>query len=967
EKNPGQDTNTENEKQEQGNDNTTQGEGQNSEQNNEQESTQKEIDMGKVFYIGDSWMVQMSNLGIINKDYTLAKGGAGTTDAYFRNNLKSAMKEDASAIVVMLGLNGVNINGMKDYLNLLSSTYPDKPIYALRVFYVGAGYQSGKITATDYNAKIDAYNQELAQYCGTLGNVTYVDATEGLLTGNVLNQTYIAKGDTFHLNSEGYKLLYGNIKEGIKAGGGNLAFGSVTAESRRLTYIPKDQFDAKMAAYEASGDREVFKYFTLDEEENAVVASWTKTTGRFTTDYGGRTTASVQSGYDSRYGELSGGQASFTEYVATTTAINYKSMVSAYTLPFEYIWALLVMGEDNDFVGDLARMAYNSEIDIGIYDSVTITKNIDTRNYTVEVETVVDGGSPSYSYSEHTDTSVIVTEQNMLQYDIAYADVWIVEVGVKYNYSHSEEKYSNSISITDEDWGPTTTTTHTYTRQDGTEKTTTTSTRSRIINQVNNSTQHIYHNKYERTEPVVRGKVDIDENTSDNFVKAIRRSKNAFRLLTTSNTTKDWLCDILRENVDTTNMVDLTRALLIKAVDPDAEIDFDFSIFKPGSFSDMSVMSSATIGWAWLVSFENSALLAYKEGRTTDYRSSRYIYECITEDKKQYIMHDDLGTGFRNRNYGFGVCFYVGRQGKFQNQGYFAERGIDITAPQYQTYGVSKIDVEIVDEISIQMWREWKELARKKAQNVGVELKEYQIDAIVNIMYQYGPNRSYINSFLAAYKKSGLNETALKNSYPGTKDRKDKIVHLFITGEYITSDGRVLSPADYGGGDGSGVGGYMSALLCNPGVARKTSLYGNDPYHVQQLKHVHRGLDIAVPQGTPIVALGSGTVVESRFQGRNKTGKKGDNGEGRGYYIRIDHGNGYCTLYQHCLKLLVPVGTKVTKGQKIALSGDTGGSSGPHLHLEVWVPHGQGDPNWKNIPNWDVVNPETFDYSKLPQ
>ncbi|MCI8273598.1 MAG: M23 family metallopeptidase, partial [Clostridia bacterium] len=223
--------------------------------------------------------------------------------------------------------------------------------------------------------------------------------------------------------------------------------------------------------------------------------------------------------------------------------------------------------------------------------------------------------------------------------------------------------------------------------------------------------------------------------------------------------------------------------------------------------------------------------------------------------------------------------------------------------------------------------------------------------------YQYGPNRSYINSFLAAYKKSGLNETALKNSYPGTKDRKDKIVHLFITGEYITSDGRVLSPSDYGAGsegDGSGIGGFMDALLTNSGNKRNKHNYGNDAFHVQQLGHRHRGLDIGSAQGTPIVALGSGTVEVATYN------------SARGYYVRINHGNGYGTLYQHCSKLLVSAGTKVTKGQKIALVGNTGQSYGAHLHLEVWVPHGQGDDNWGNKV-WDVVNPETFDYSKLPQ
>ncbi|MBQ0005414.1 MAG: peptidoglycan DD-metalloendopeptidase family protein [Clostridiales bacterium] len=88
---------------------------------------------------------------------------------------------------------------------------------------------------------------------------------------------------------------------------------------------------------------------------------------------------------------------------------------------------------------------------------------------------------------------------------------------------------------------------------------------------------------------------------------------------------------------------------------------------------------------------------------------------------------------------------------------------------------------------------------------------------------------------------------------------------------------------------------------------------------------VHQGLDMAAPTGTPIYAADGGTVTISGWQ------------SGYGYVIYIDHGNGRETRYGHNSKLLVPAGTKVYKGQQIALCGSTGNSTGPHLHFEIRI------------------------------
>ena len=87
--------------------------------------------------------------------------------------------------------------------------------------------------------------------------------------------------------------------------------------------------------------------------------------------------------------------------------------------------------------------------------------------------------------------------------------------------------------------------------------------------------------------------------------------------------------------------------------------------------------------------------------------------------------------------------------------------------------------------------------------------------------------------------------------------------------------------------------------------------------------HTHKGMDIAAPYGTKIVAAAKGTVTYSGWMG------------GYGNLIIITHENGIQTYYGHCSKLCVKVGKEVEAGDTIALVGSTGFSTGNHLHFEI--------------------------------
>lgn len=90
----------------------------------------------------------------------------------------------------------------------------------------------------------------------------------------------------------------------------------------------------------------------------------------------------------------------------------------------------------------------------------------------------------------------------------------------------------------------------------------------------------------------------------------------------------------------------------------------------------------------------------------------------------------------------------------------------------------------------------------------------------------------------------------------------------------------------------------------------------------------HTGLDIAAPVGHPVIACAEGKVI---FTGTRKRFRR------YGNTVMLDHGKGVYTYYAHLSEINVKKGQTVRKGQKIALVGNTGRSTGPHLHLEVRV------------------------------
>ena len=113
-----------------------------------------------------------------------------------------------------------------------------------------------------------------------------------------------------------------------------------------------------------------------------------------------------------------------------------------------------------------------------------------------------------------------------------------------------------------------------------------------------------------------------------------------------------------------------------------------------------------------------------------------------------------------------------------------------------------------------------------------------------------------------------------------------------------------------------------TAAWVNPNpTAAVTSCFG------PRWGRMHEGVDLAAPDGAPILAAGAGTVVRA------------GPAEGYGNAVLIDHGDGFLTHYGHLSRIAVRVGEHVAAGQQIGDEGSTGHSTGPHLHFEVHQGH----------------------------
>ncbi len=170
----------------------------------------------------------------------------------------------------------------------------------------------------------------------------------------------------------------------------------------------------------------------------------------------------------------------------------------------------------------------------------------------------------------------------------------------------------------------------------------------------------------------------------------------------------------------------------------------------------------------------------------------------------------------------------------------------------------------------------------------------------------------YFSTSISTYGEDGLNQELVEIEYIDNMKVKETVVATTVVKEPVTEvtqrgtvyNGTIVEP-------GSGV--YIWPMISFRWSRGFTGQYP-----------AHNGIDLAANTGTPIMAVDNGVVTKVVY-----------GSSGYGYYVEVDHGTGYQSLYAHCSALYVYVGQQVTQGQVIAAIGSTGWSTGPHIHFEI--------------------------------
>lgn len=236
-------------------------------------------------------------------------------------------------------------------------------------------------------------------------------------------------------------------------------------ETIKLTYTDEDSFN-KMVESE---DLDIVNYFTIDKDFNALIASIDTITETLEgndsnieiTDYSDTLTVNNKD---------KNGKYELVKHYINVQTVNYRSMISQYTMPFEYLWSITVVCNGPKFALALADLVQESEITISVFDNIQTSIYTDTFNYNIQRKVNTDATvQPDGNYGvsgyntvgswedvsvDETDykiTHTIKYEINTPVIDVTKANVWIVDYSKDYEYqARVEEKEGENSKVEDD-------------------------------------------------------------------------------------------------------------------------------------------------------------------------------------------------------------------------------------------------------------------------------------------------------------------------------------------------------------------------------------------------------------------------------------------------------------------------------------------------------------------------------------
>ena len=405
---------------------------------------------------------------------------------------------------------------------------------------------------------------------------------------------------------------------------------SINSIVKNLKYVPKE----KMDEYIKNANKEALNVFTLDEENKVITATWSES------------------------GDASNPKIEIT----TNAAMDLKTALQKYSVPYEYLLMFYIDTDDEKFVSEFADLILKTDIVMVLQDNIVTTSNKDTT------EEKSDPAKPGESadWKETNNVKKTLTESVSTSVDFTYINAWCVKAYKTNSYSDKalnigdkdeieidipgkvNESDSSSLSAqkkvkTDE------VTTVEETKDSKGQKGTTTKVKKYKIYQRTRTETKTISNTYDS------GELKIEE-SSKKFIKIYKDNiKNLVK--------EDYLFEIIEENEKTANYLNLTKYLIYKATGEDyGVVEYNFDEFGINSFSGMTNIYGNTIQEKVWFALRGAG---YSEEATAGVMGNIQAESGFNESLIE------RGSGI-----GFGLCQWsFGRRTKLEN--YAASKGVD--------------------------------------------------------------------------------------------------------------------------------------------------------------------------------------------------------------------------------------------------------------------------------------------------